>query len=336
MRYISGKEFAVKHWAKVQHLTYCRTIEHKLRISVDMGNTLRGDEFMIDKNELTSLVRLLDDPDEHVFEHIKGKLVSLGPEIISYLEDVWQQSLDVLLQERIENIVHKIQFNEVKKELNLWLLGGAFDLLSGILAVNKYQYPDLDEQKIINQIDAIKRDTWLQLGYEMSPLEKVKILNHVFFHIHGFSGNTVNHQDPQNSYINLVLESKRGNQISLAIIYSLVAQKLDIPIYGVNLPQHFILAYVDEQERLLPGFEAVNGVIFYINPFNKGFIFGRKDVDFFLKQLKLQQRDEYYEPCSNIEIIKRVFRNLISSYNKLGFLDKVEELEELLQVIENY
>ncbi|MCO4293438.1 transglutaminase-like domain-containing protein [Solitalea sp. MAHUQ-68] len=291
---------------------------------------------MIDKNELKSLVKLLDDPDQEVFEHIKNKLVSFGPEIIGYLEDVWQQSLDVLLQERIENIVHKIQFDEVKRELELWIIGGAFDLLSGVLAINKYQYPDLDEQRLHNQIEDIKRDVWLQLGYEMSPLEKVKVLNHVFFHIHGFSGNTVNHQDPQNSYINLVLESKKGNQISLAIIYSLIAQKLDIPIYGVNLPQHFILAYVDENETVLPGFDATNGVIFYINPFNKGFIFGRKDVDFFLKQLKIEQRDEYYQPCSNIEIIKRILRNLISAYNKLGYLDKVEELEELLQVLESH
>ncbi|WP_207765309.1 transglutaminase-like domain-containing protein [Solitalea longa] len=291
---------------------------------------------MIDRNELKSLVKLLDDPDQEVFEHIKNKLVSFGPEIITYLEDVWQQSLDVILQERIENIVHKIQFDEVKRELELWILGGAFDLLSGVITINKYQYPDLDEQRIHNQIEDIKRDAWLQLGYDMSPLEKVKVLNHVFFHIHGFSGNTVNHQDPQNSYINLVLESKKGNQISLAIIYSLIAQKLDIPIYGVNLPQHFILAYVDENEAILPGFEAINGVIFYINPFNKGFIFGRKDVDFFLKQLKIEQRDEYYQPCANVEIVKRVLRNLISAYNKLGYLDKVEELEELLQVLESH
>ncbi len=64
-----------------------------------------------------------------------------------------------------------------------------------------------------------------------------------------FSGNTTNHQDPQNSYIGQVLDTKKGNQISLASIYSIIAQKLDIPIYGVNLPQHFILAYLDEDKE---------------------------------------------------------------------------------------
>jgi regulator of sirC expression with transglutaminase-like and TPR domain len=291
---------------------------------------------MVNQTELASLVKLLDDPDNNIYEQVKVKLVSFGPEVISYLEDIWQQSLDTMLQERIEDIIHKIQFGEVKKELSLWALGGSFDLLTGVLAVNKYQYPDLDEQKIINQIEDIKRDAWLQLGYDMSAIEKVKVLNHVFFHIHGFSGNTVNHQDPQNSYLNLVLESKKGNQISLATIYSLIAQRLDIPIYGVNLPQHFILAYVDESEQTLPGFTAQNGILFYINPFNKGFIFGKHDVDSFLKQLKLESKEEYYEPCNNIDIVKRVLRNLISSYKKLGYLDKVEELEELLFVLETH
>jgi regulator of sirC expression with transglutaminase-like and TPR domain len=52
-----------------------------------------------------------------------------------------------------------------------------------------------------------------------------------YINIYGFSGNITNHQDPQNSYLSQVMETKKGNQISLAIIYSIIAQKLDIPIY---------------------------------------------------------------------------------------------------------
>jgi len=80
------------------------------------------------------------------------------------------------------------------------------------------------------------------------------------------------------------MEMKKGNQTALAIIYSVIAQKLDIPVYGINLPQHFILGYVDESAQP----ETENGVLFYINTFNKGFIFGKRDVDMFLKQLNLK------------------------------------------------
>jgi len=285
---------------------------------------------MVDPTEINSLIRLLDDPDTEIFEHIHEKLISYGSEVIGYLESAWEQAFDPIQQERIANLVHEIQFGIVKDELRLWYQGGAFDLLLGVLTINKYQYPDLDEQKVINQIEAIKRDIWLQLIYDSSAAEQVKLINHVFYNIHGFSGNTSNHQDPQNSYLNQVLETKKGNQISLAIIYSIIAQKLDIPVYGVNLPQHFILAYVDETQE--SDFEG--GILFYINAFNKGFIFGRRDVDMFLKQLNLKAEKQFYEPCSNADIIRRVLRNLISSYENLGSTEKVAELNELLRIME--
>ncbi len=284
---------------------------------------------MEDEKEIASLIKLLDDPDPEIFKHIENKLLDYGYGVISYLEKAWEQSFDALQQERIENLVHKIQYQNVKEDLSLWYQSGGFDLLRGILIVNKYQYPDLDEQKVINQIEVIKRDIWLQMMYDASPVEKVKLINHIFYTIYGFSGNTTNHKDPQNSYLSQVLESKKGNQISLAIIYAIIAQKLDIPIYGVNLPQHFILAYEDEAEKS----DDENGILFYINVFNKGYIFGKKDIDLFLKQLNIQPEKFFYEPCSNTEIIKRVLRNLISSYEELGSEEKVRELRDLLGVL---
>lgn len=286
---------------------------------------------MIDEKEVESLIKLLDDPDTEISKHVEERLLSYGNDVVSYLEDAWSHSLDAILQERIENLVHKIQFSNVKRDLQLWYISGAFDLLQGMLIINKYQYPDLDEQKIINQLEDIKRDIWMQMLYEMSPVEKVKLINHVLYDIHGFSGNTTNHQDPQNSYLSQVLESKKGNQILLAVIYSIIAQKLDIPVYGVNLPQHFILAYVEEDSET--GYsDPGNGILFYINAFNKGFLFGKKDVDSFLKQLNLKPASHFYEPCSNVEIVQRVIRNLISAYNKLSAPDKVAELEQLLAI----
>ena len=285
---------------------------------------------MINPTEVNSLIRLLDDPDGEIFEHVHQKLLSFGSEAIEYLEMAWEEAFDPIQQERIAGLVHEIQFGTVKKDLQLWHQSGAFDLLQGILIINRYQYPDLDEQKVINQVEAIKRDVWIQMMNEASPAEQVKLINHVFYNIYGFSGNTTNHQDPQNSYISQVLETKKGNQISLAIIYSIIAQKLDIPVYGVNLPQHFILAYLDE--TMQSKFEG--GILFYINAFNKGFIFGRRDVDMFLKQLNLKFDKQFYEPCSNTDIIKRVLRNLISAYEHLGSSEKVDELNELLGILE--
>jgi regulator of sirC expression with transglutaminase-like and TPR domain len=285
---------------------------------------------MIKNTEITSLIRLLDDPDTEIFEHVHDKLLNYGSGVVEHLESAFGEAFDAIQQERIVNLVNEIQFRDLKNELNLWYHGGAFDLLQGALIINKYQYPDLDEQKIINYIEAIKREIWLQMMNEASPAEQVKLINHVFYNIYGFSGNTANHQDPQNSYLSQVVETHRGNHTSLAIIYSIIAQKLDIPIYGINLPQHFILAYIDESQQN----DTESGVLFYINTFSKGFIFGRRDVDNFLKQLNLKPERHFYEPCSNVDIIKRVLRNLISAYEKTNAEEKVTELNELLNILQ--
>ncbi len=288
---------------------------------------------MLNNKEVEALLKLLDDSDNEIYRQVEERLLSYGVDVIPVLEKSWENSLDIVLQQRIEDLIHKIQFSDVQKELKTWAISGAFDLLQGFIIVSKYQYPDFDEQKIINQIESIKRDAWIELRYDTSPIEKVKILNHVFYNIHGFTGNVTNYHDPQNSYLNIVMESRRGNQISLAIIYSVIAQRLDIPIFGVNLPQHFILAYQDEQNEYEKISLDQHGILFYINAFNKGFIFNKRDIDYFLKQLNLDPLPIFYTPCSNIQIIKRVIRNLINSYEKLGYTQKISELESMYAIL---
>jgi 2',3'-cyclic-nucleotide 2'-phosphodiesterase (5'-nucleotidase family) len=96
---------------------------------------------MINPTEVNSLIKLLDDPDAEIYEHVHEKLLSYGTEVIEYLESAFEQAFDAIQQERIANLVHEIQFGTVKNDLKLWFHGGAFDLLQGILIINRYQYP---------------------------------------------------------------------------------------------------------------------------------------------------------------------------------------------------
>jgi regulator of sirC expression with transglutaminase-like and TPR domain len=288
----------------------------------------------MNKNEIKALISLLDDPNELVYHQVSIKFLSLGQEIIPILEDAWEHSFDALIQNRIESIIHQIQFDIVANRLQEWALPENQNLLEGALIITQYQYPDVDTQRIKKQIEKIKQDVWLELNDNLTALEKVKIINHILFDVHHFSGNTSNYHAPQNSYINNVLESKKGNPLLLSIIYTLLAQDLKIPIYGVNLPEHFILCYVDEENIAIePRPKNGGNVFFYINPFSKGAVFSHKEIDAFLKQLNLEPLPVFYEPCSNLEIIKRLLRNLIGSYDKLGYPDKSQELKKLLAVL---
>jgi regulator of sirC expression with transglutaminase-like and TPR domain len=281
--------------------------------------------------EVIALITLLDDPDEGIYSQVKDRFVTLGPPAIPHLETAWENSFDAIMQKRIETIIHTIQFETLQKALKAWAKEEADDLLKGILLLSRYQYPDLDENKIRKQLLQIKQDVWLELHEDLTALEKVKIINHILFEVHQFSGNITNYHAPQNSFLNNVLESKKGNPLMLSVVYMLICKELNIPVYGINLPQHFVLAYLNDYANLIDvnNKSLSNNILFYINPFSKGLMFNQKDIDQFLKQLNLEPEAKYYQPCSNIDIIKRCLNNLIYSYEKLGYLEKVDELKDL-------
>ncbi|MFZ4612565.1 MAG: transglutaminase-like domain-containing protein [Bacteroidia bacterium] len=282
----------------------------------------------MESNKINALVSLLDDPDYEVFSEIKTQLLTLGIEAIPFLENAWETSFDTTLQKRAEEIIHDIQYNSVSNELENWIKNGGVDLIEGIAAVARYQYPDLKTETIKQQLNEIKHDIWLELNHNLTALEIVRVVNHIIFDVHGFTGNTTNFHAPQNSFINIVMETKKGNPLMLSILYIYLAEQLDLPIFGVNLPEHFVLAYTDNEQKKSDWKNA--DVLFYINPFSKGSVFSKKDIDQFLKQIKLEHNDSYYKPCDNVSMLVRLLRNLSNSFDKIAYPQKAKEINNLL------
>jgi len=285
--------------------------------------------------ELNALIRLLDEPSDQIFDQIRNKLLFYGTDAIPSLEHAWDNAFDSQIQVRIEEIIHSIQLKDLHHELYTWKNAQRYDLFKGFYLVARYQYPELDETFVSERLEIIKRDIWLELNNNLTALEKVKVINHIIFDIHGFSGNKVNIDAPQNLFINNMLESHKGNHLSMGILYMIIAQKLGIPIFGVNLPQHFVLAYVDEIHDEKYSLADEDEVLFYINPFNKGAVFTRREIEIFIKHLKLNKDSGYFKPCDNIVIINRVLENLRTSFNKQGYGEKVDEVTSLIQVLQN-
>jgi regulator of sirC expression with transglutaminase-like and TPR domain len=289
----------------------------------------------LDIKELKALITLLDDSDDEIVSIASSNLMNQGTAAIPELEKAWETALDETLQERLETVIQNIQFNEARQSLKTWNDSGAENILEGATYLAKFQFPDIKLEIIDKEIDKIKQDVWLELNNNLTALEKIKIINYIIFEIHKFRRNSTNFYSPQNSFINQVLETRRGNPISLAIVYLAVANKLNIPIYGVNLPKNFILAYKDEY-RQYDSEDETEDILFYINPYNKGAVLGKREIDYFIQQQKLEAKKEYFLPCTNKDIIIRLINNLILSYKKLQFTDKIEKLNELLGIFDNH
>lgn len=273
----------------------------------------------MNEKEIKALISLLDDEDKQVAAHVEEKIRTLGTQAIPFLEQEWEASLNPSVQSRIESIIHDLQFDLLKERLVAWYTGGQKDLLEGMWIVATIQYPDLDLDKLRQDLEQIYYETWLEFRADLHPMDQIKVVNGVLFNKLKFGANTKNFHSPGNSMINIVLETHKGNPITLCVIYMLVAQKLKLPVYGVNLPNLFILTYKDAQNAP-----------FYINAFNRGLIFTRQDIENYINELHLVPQNSFFEPCDNVEIIRRALRNLIMSFEKMGEHAKAEEVKLLL------
>jgi regulator of sirC expression with transglutaminase-like and TPR domain len=280
--------------------------------------------------ELNALIHLLDEPDERAFDKIREKIISFGNEAIPVLEDSWNETLAGLVHERIDEIILNIRQDQVKFDFSNWLHTGSSDLLKGFILVSKVHYPELNEDEIIQFVEKMRMDAWLEMNDSLTALENVKVLNHIIYQVHRFDGNKNDLQAPENFYVNTVIQSRKGSPLSLGMIYSIVARKLMLPVYGVNLPQHFILAYALEMTSELPSGEDI---LFYINPFNQGAVFTRKEIELFVRQLNIPASSSFFTPCSNTEIIRRLLETLIFCYTQIGLPEKNKPLEDLLTLI---
>jgi regulator of sirC expression with transglutaminase-like and TPR domain len=285
-----------------------------------------------ENKELEALISLLDEPDAKVFETIREKIFSFGTEAIPSLESAWENSFNPDIQHRIEGIIHMIQKESLKRDLVKWSNDKSHDLLLGYMLVSRFQYPDLSQENIIKKVGQISQDVWLELNSNLTGLEKVKVINHILYDINHFSGSVSNMTSPENYYINNLLDNKKGSPLALGLLYIIIAQSLKVHIRGVDLPRHFVLAYLDKPTPIEED-PTIDDVLFYINPFNKGAVFTKNEISLFIKQLKLEPKKAYYLPCDNPTIIRRLMNELIFIYEQSGNLQKAEDLKELRDLV---
>lgn len=286
----------------------------------------------MNKTEINSLIKLLDDPDSSVFQAVRNKLSQIGSDVIPHLEKAWENSLDALFQTRIEDIIHDIHQSHIKVKLTEWSNNSQHDLLEGAAIISQFQYPDIKYEDFKKQIDIIKKDIWLEINDNLTALEKIKIVNHIIYDVHKYSRSKSNNNSIQGLFPNQVLNNKKGSPIALAIIYAIICQQLDIHVYGVALPKNFILCYRDEMQTAFDE-ELTEGILFYINPFNKGVVFGKKEIEFFIKQQKIENKKAYFLPVSNKNTIINLVNEIVSFYENSAEKTKADEYRSLLKIL---
>jgi hypothetical protein len=288
----------------------------------------------MNNKKLHALITLLDDPDDSVFRMVEQEILKQDAKIVEKLEQIWETSLDELIQLRIENLIQQIQFNDTKERIKKWSTQKTVDLFDGFFLISRYQYPDLKLKSVTNKLERIVKDIWLEFNNSLTALEKITIVNHIFYDVYKFSINHPNLNSPQNCYLNQLLEIRKGNPVSLAVLYVLIARRLQLPVYFIDFPRNPLLAYMDQKiAAAAHGKDNNTPVLFYINPSNKGAVVGRREVDYFVKRSESITREMVTAPCPDKLIIRKLMDTLILSYEELGYQDKVDDLRDIVSML---
>jgi regulator of sirC expression with transglutaminase-like and TPR domain len=285
--------------------------------------------------EIEALLQLIDDPDMEVFTTVEDRLLSYGAPVIPSLENLWENTISESVQERIEMIIHRIHFRDLKNEFTNWK-NGECELLYGALLVAKYQYPDLQTVNALQEIERIRRNIWLEMNSYMTPLEQVKIVESILYNYYKMKGGEIAYDQPNEFMLHKVIESKKGNALTNGILYLLMAELLDLPVRAINLPRQFVLAWYSQQalyENDFSNLNAAENIKFYIDP-NSGAAFSQKDIELYLKRINLPLTSSYFKPMQNSRIIQLMLEQFSNCFDDAAHVYKKNELMELCYLLE--
>jgi regulator of sirC expression with transglutaminase-like and TPR domain len=258
----------------------------------------------LDEGQRKALITLLADDDLAVYQTVRQKILSYDP----------------VLRRRAQEIAHHFSRISADTDLLAFCLnqGEDFDLEQGVLLLARTQYPAINIEAHAALLDNMAGELRDRLDLSGEPEHILGTIGDYFFTELKFTGDETNFYDPDNSYINRVLDRRRGNPISLSVVYLLVARRLKLPVAGIGLPGHFVCRFQSSRHEI------------YIDPFRRGRLLTKSDCVKYVMQLRHRFDESCLAPVSARRILLRICANLHQIYTHLKSPDQSERLQRYL------
>jgi regulator of sirC expression with transglutaminase-like and TPR domain len=276
-------------------------------------------ETVLPESQRVALIKLLADDDPHVYQAVKQKIISLGHDTQSWLKPC-QLSGDPVLRRHAQEVVRHFDREIADTRFMTYCLNdeSEIDLETGALLLAQTEYPDLHAgayRALLDELAGELRE-WLSAS---KPEERLLTrVNQFLFEHKGFTGNMENYYDPENSFLNRVLDRRTGNPVSLCVLYTLLLRRIDFPVAPVGLPGHSVCRYLSTVEEV------------YIDAFNLGKLLTRNDCVEHLHRCKHEVREEYLQPMTARRTLARMCGNLEQIYVELQRLDAAARVARYL------
>lgn len=277
------------------------------------------------KREIESLIYLLDDPDPEVQNGVKKRFRELGEHAVPLLDQFRSESVKGSEKEIINNIIYNITVGTVIEEFADIVEPGIHDrkqLEGALFTLCKFGNPTLRIEEYRKKLDNLTAQIGSDISYTPSVNEKMQIMLQYVFRDLRFRGDSSDYHNPDNAYLDRVIDRRKGLPILLSCIVMFMGRRLDLPFYGVNMPIHFMLMYKTHKQEIL------------IDPFDGGTLVTYNQCCYFLKKNGINPKPEHLEKADEADILIRCIRNLIHSYAKKQDEKRVDDLRKLLHMAE--
>lgn len=271
------------------------------------------------EQQRSALIKLLGDEDPAVYQAVRDKIISLGSDTQIWLKPC-QISGDPTLRRHAQEIVRHFDREVADTRFMAYCLQNEdkLELEKGAFLMAKTEYPEINVDAYAALLDDLAGELreWLASS---DPQERLLVrVNQFLFDQKGFTGNMENYYDPENSFINRVLDRRTGNPVSLCLIYVLLMRRLGFPVSGVGLPGHSVCRYQSDTEEV------------YIDAFNLGKLLTREDCIQHLTRCKHEMREEYLQPMTARRMLARMCGNLEQIYLELKRNDEATRVQRYL------
>lgn len=273
------------------------------------------------KGYIASLIKLLDDEDVFVSKSAYERLLGLGIDAIPVILK-FRENANEHLKNLLDEVVDTLRYRKYIEDVVSYFKSTDKDIEQGAFLVAKFAYPDVNFREYSEILELMAFDLKKRIYSKDDLLEIVESVNKFFFVEKGFRGNFENYYEPDNVYINRVIDRRVGIPITLSLIYILVGKRANLPVYGIGIPGHFVVRYES------------NGFEIYVDPFNKGRLMTRADCERLISQFGYSQRKEYFMRVTADSIVKRMLGNLVLAYKNNGYIEKANKLIEIIKLIE--
>ena len=288
---------------------------------------------MQENKEIQALLKLIDDPDEIVYETVSNKIISFGKDIIPNLENYSETFVNAELQNRIESLIKRLHFEDIKEDFLKWS-SGTSDLLAGCLLLSKYVYPNMDATVIFKEIEKLRRNIWLEMNSYLTPMEQINVIGSIVYNYYKQKGIEINYENADGFLLNKTLELRKGNAFGNGTLLLILCGLLDVPVYAINIPKQFILGYFDQHYDVLnPKGHASEKIKFYIDPVN-GQMYSHKDVENYFKKMSLPPTSSFFKPFDNKSIMVLMLSELKKCFENEAQYLKINEINSLIEMLE--